>query len=313
MSKPLVIVNCSSRKRTAPRDELQARNLAAGPADEVASVWSACLERAETVLPAAELYCGRNFAEARKAASDCCASLYILSAGLGLVHADDRIPSYDLTVTPGSPDCIFSRIVHPCSAQEWWDVGAARSPFSRGLSATVEGRGPAERLVLLALPGNYLRMVEHELLRLPERLLSRVRLFSGAADVALPLRRVLMPYDGRLNGGNSALPGTGTDFAARALADFTRWILPELPDADLEAHRGAVVRRLSSWAYNSRLIRERHTDEQLSALITEHWNEAGRSASRMLRYFRDELGIACEQARFSRLFARAQGGVETAP
>ena len=122
----------------------------------------------------------------------------------------------------------------------------------------------------------------------------------------------LMPYDGRLNGGNSALPGTGTDFAARALADFTRWILPGLPDADLEAHRGAVVRRISSWAYNSRLIRERHTDEQLSALITEHWNEAGRSASRMLRYFRDELGIACEQARFSRLFARAQGGVETA-
>ena len=149
-------------------------------------------------------------------------------------------------------------------------------------------------------------MVEHELLRLPERLLSRVRLFSGAADVALPLRRVLMPYDGRLNGANSALPGTGTDFAARALADFTRWILPELPDADLEAHRGAVVRRLSSWAYNSRLIRERHTDEQLSALITEHWNDAGFSASRMLRYFRDELGIACEQARFARLFARAQ-------
>ena len=68
MSKSLVIVNCSSRKRTAPCDELQARNLPAGPADEVASIWSACLERAETALPAAELYCGRNFAEARKAA-----------------------------------------------------------------------------------------------------------------------------------------------------------------------------------------------------------------------------------------------------
>ena len=131
--------------------------------------------------------------------------------------------------------------------------------------------------------------------------------------MALPLRRILMPYDGRLNGRNSALPGTGTDFAARALADFTRWILPELPDADLNAHREAVVRRISSWAYNSLVIRERHTDEQLSALISQHWNDAGRSASRMLRYFRDELGIACEQARFSRLFARAQGGVETAP
>ena len=32
-------------------------------------------------------------------------------------------------------------------------------------------------------------------------------LFSGAADVALPLRRILMPYDGRLNGGTALCRG----------------------------------------------------------------------------------------------------------
>ena len=64
---------------------------------------------------------------------------------------------------------------------------ARRDPLSPAdCRRQLKSRGPAERLVLLALPGNYLRMIEHELLRLPERLLSRVRLFSGAADVALP-------------------------------------------------------------------------------------------------------------------------------
>ena len=93
-----------------------------------------------------------------------------------------------------------------------------------------------------------------------------------------------------------------------------------LPGGSFPSCRMRTSRRIAERSFDvlarghttQRLIRERHTDEQLSALITEHWNEAGRSASRMLRYFRDELGIACEQARFARLFARAQGGAETA-
>ena len=48
MSAPLFIVSCSKTKTISPARDLRARELVAGPADEVASVWSACLERAET-------------------------------------------------------------------------------------------------------------------------------------------------------------------------------------------------------------------------------------------------------------------------
>jgi hypothetical protein len=60
-------------------------------------------------------------------------------------------------------------------------------------------------------------------------------------------------------------------------------------------------------------VRERHTDEQLIALIRENRDRHGSSASRMLRHFRNGMGIACEQRRFAELFARAQTEMDTAP
>lgn len=159
MSAPLFIVSCSKTKTISPARDLRARELVAGTADEVASTWSACLHRAEPVALASQLYGGRNFAEALKAARISRASIYIVSAGLGVVHSDDRLPSYDLTLAPGSPDCILSKIIHPCSAQEWWDVGAGGSRFSRGFSAVVEECKRTDRLLLVGLSRSYLLMI----------------------------------------------------------------------------------------------------------------------------------------------------------
>ena len=39
----------------------------------------------------------------------------------------------------------------------------------------------------------------------------------------------------------------------------------------------------------------------LSSKMREHWDAVGGSSSRLLRLFRDDLNIACEQGRFAAL------------
>ena len=308
MRRALVVTSCSNRKRIAPSPELRARNLASGPSEAIAKNWHSLLACSESAARASELYCGRSFALARGAADALSAPLYIISAGVGLVHADDLIPPYSLTVAPGSPDNVLAKITSPCSAREWWKACSEQSSNGRQLGRTLESADLSRVLLLMALPGTYLRMIDQELLQLPDAALSRIRIFSGAPphDFPEPVRSLIMPYDARLDGKDSPAPGTLSDFAARALADFAQWILREFPDANVEEHRAAVARRLQSWAYAASPARERLTDERLIALIRANWTQAGTSASRMLRYFRDEMGIACEHGRFAHLFATVQ-------
>src|SRR5207248_2963741 len=154
MPAALIVTTCSNRKRIAPLHGLRARDLAVGTPHEVADSWASRLAHAKAAAQAKELYCGRNFAEARNTARDLRAPLYVVSAGLGLVSAEDVIPSYALTVSPGSPDSIHARISPGCSAQEWWDLGASRSPFSRNVLSTLLSPKTSEGLVLVALPGS---------------------------------------------------------------------------------------------------------------------------------------------------------------
>src|SRR5436190_130322 len=65
--------------------------------------------------------------------------------------------------------------------------------------------------------------------------------------------------------------------------------------ASVASSRGLVC------AAPARVARARHDDESLRALLHQHWEAAGGSSSRLLRLFRDQLHIACEQGRFATL------------
>jgi hypothetical protein len=57
----------------------------------------------------------------------------------------------------------------------------------------------------------------------------------------------------------------------------------------------------------------RVTDEEIVVLIREHWSAAQAQSTRMLRLLRDDLGVACEQGRFSRLFRRVRSQMGFVP
>jgi hypothetical protein len=110
-----------------------------------------------------------------------------------------------------------------------------------------------------------------------------------------------MPYDDRLDGPASPIKGTRSDFAGRALRHFSDFILPGAEGGAPDHHSRAVRKAMEEWPFPSMVERRRLTDEEILSLLNEHWEAARGSTSALLRLFRDQLNVACEQGRFAAL------------
>ena len=77
--------------------------------------------------------------------------------------------------------------------------------------------------------------------------------------------------------------------------------LPVLPDGDVETHQDWVQRALESGHPPCRFERPRMNDFEILAII-ERYLPQTTGVGRLLRVLRDEEHVACEQARFSRLY-----------
>lgn len=302
----IVLTSCGKRKSCDPSPALRAGALPAGGPASVAKAWAGRVAAARTRIPARQLYQGRAFREAELAARPIAAEVYIISAGLGLVRADDPIPAYSLTVASG-PDNILSRIEmsHPLLASIWWRelTATSQSPSFEGLFAGCAG------FVLLAAGRSYLSMISQELASLCASDRQRLRLFTAGSRDSIPddLQCMTMPYDRRLE----ALPGragTLSDFAQRALRHFVEVILPVSPEGDVAAHAAAVGAALEGVQPPVRKRGKSVGDDEIARLIRAYWDHANGKSAAMLRLLRDSLGIACEQKRFKKLFAAARSG-----
>jgi hypothetical protein len=160
----------------------------------------------------------------------------------------------------------------------------------------------------VALPGTYLDLATCDLASLVQQAPDRVRIFTRSDPRAIDaqLRAAIMPYDARLDGPHSPLPGTLADFAQRALRHFAETVLASSPNGDLEQHQKGVLRSLGRWARPQSPTRPRQSDEEIRHLISRNWSAVGGRSGRMLRVLRDDLGVACEQARFAALFGEVK-------
>lgn len=264
----------------------------------VETAWSNVAASLTARRSARDLYGGRGFGLAREAAAMASAELYVISAGLGLVHADRAIPSYGVTVSERGDEAIARRIAGRFDPASWW-ASVSRTPYSERLdNVAARHRG----LLLVVMTAPYAAMVGTQLAALPEEALARLRLFGHGIAAALPkvLSRAVMPYDARLN---AALPGTRTDFAQRALRHFCENVAT---DGSLDATESAeeVRNRLAEHVAPTVRVRPRRSDEEMVTLITGHL-ERTTGVGRIRRLVRDSDGLACEQARFSRLYRLA--------
>ncbi|EKM5744673.1 TPA: DUF6884 domain-containing protein [Enterobacter roggenkampii] len=110
--------------------------------------------RGSPPMTASELYTGQHWSRAAAAAARSGAEMWILSAGLGLLHVSDPVVPYEAT---------FSTM--PFCHRTHWELLTTRPPSERrctSLKTLMQAR-PDDRFVVAASP-LYLRAVESDLL-----------------------------------------------------------------------------------------------------------------------------------------------------
>jgi hypothetical protein len=291
-----IVTNCSARKSVPADSRLSARTLRRGTADEVAEEWAGRIRDAKQWMPAARLYQGRGISEAKLAAEIAQYPLHIVSAGLAFLRDSDLVPPYNLTVSEGMTDSIQGKI-SGYKPKEWWSALHSAHVSQRSLGGWITSL--RDTLFVFALTPNYISLISGELNRLPDKELERIRFTGLRTKSELPdaLKALVMPYDRRLNGRDSPVRGTESDFPQRAARHFAS-LLQDCRRTASAAHHAKMVRNaIDGWRYEIKETRLRLNDMELRCKIKEMMG-AGLRWTVALRVLRTELKLACEQNRF---------------
>jgi hypothetical protein len=294
----LVISNCSNRKRISSVSPVCVRDLHAGKVRVVANQWVQALKRQPICTPLTDVYCGRSFSEALISAKMLEATFLVVSAGLGLVNARTSIPTYGATVTSASHDNVLTKLTDG-NAASWWRVINEISPFAAPLETELFD------LILIAVSRPYFALLQLTLENLSAIERKKVRLFLSMSDTELPtsLCEFLMPYGNRFDHSHSPIPGTKSDFTQRAMRHFATLIVASnAKDESAFQHAQRVESELKTLSTPIRPVRKKLPNSEIGVLIERHWDDCDGGSTRMLRYLRDVLGVACEQKRFQHLF-----------
>ena len=297
---PIVVTSCTTRKRATTPPVVPAGGTRSESLSVFAKRWLSRLEKASRTTTAGELYVGRSIAEVKRVTHTLKTEFYVVSAGLGLVHESAPVPNYDLTVASGQGLLADALQNSRESAAHWWRLLAEHSGHRTPVADMVDKTNP--RIVLLALPSNYLGLVSDDLTAIATEAQQRLRIFTseaGLRKIPQELAHCVLPYDERLE-SVSGFDGTRADFPQRALRHFVlklRGHTLTLADA-----RSAVHQALGGLQPRTVPVRAKRTDDQIIDLIRRHWTTYSGNSARLLRVLRDQEFVACEQSRFRDLW-----------
>lgn len=289
-----IVTSCTQRKARVNSKVDLARLPPVLKVQELASAWLDVVSEASRELPANQMYRGRSIADVTASASVVESSWFVISAGLGLVASNEKIPAYECTVATGS-ELNFRLKTAGATTADWWSAITSLQP--RPLSRLI-----SQTPTLLALPSSYLQMVHDDLAEVSTSESKHLRIFTstaGARVVPSHLVNCVMPYDDRLE-AVEGYAGTRSDFAQRALRHFVESLgATALP---VKEARSRVSIALEGRVSPVRLTGRRMSDEEIQRVLTDQWRRHAGSSTRLLRYLRDEAGICCEQKRFRKLW-----------
>lgn len=302
-----IVAACTDRKRSSGHEPVRLRDIPAGP--DRARRWVEALAAAQAKMPAQELYVGDHWSVVRslpelaeKAGFD--ATLWVASAGYGLVRADQPVAAYSATFSSGHPDSVARGGGGTEALQAWWrslshafEAGPGGRSFRNIASDTPDGRW-----LVVGSPA-YIHAMEPQLADLPS-VENRCLLVTGSPgprDVRLLTSwlvsdAVLQPQLG------GAMPALHARVARHLLQ-----LLPDTATLTKEWAKGVLEgERLKSPGY-TRPDRERGNDDEVKAFIRASLAKDDRAShTALLRAYRT-AGRACEQSRFRALFVSVAG------
>jgi len=302
-----IVVTCTNRKRRPVPLTLQLRRTTGARTIQRASRWVQRLTASHLdTVRAEDLYAGEHWDIARglaDLASNGFArpTLWIVSAGWGLIPIGAAIRPYSATFSTRHPDSVSDN-AH--GAQDWWSAladwegptpGAARS-----LTSLVADH-PRDR-VLLVLSQPYFAACANDLREVITTAKdSTISIIAAGVTPQPAFAAWQLPADARLQ---HHVGGTLGSLNVRVAADL---LTAGLTDHDAMSRH--LRRRLTAAPDIPTYERRRLADDDVITFIcARRATNTNQSRTSLLRELRDE-GMACEQSRFAELFATATRSV----
>ena len=214
---------------------------------------------------------------------------------MGLIQSTELVPSYSLTISPGHEVSIQNFIAEKIDPSDWWEK-VVTSDFSIPHLSQLADESD---LLLVSLTSPYVRMLSSQLRELGRR----VMIFTGDHSILdrYGLSSKSSPYTNAFDGRNCPVPGTKGDFAQRIHSDFISRL--RAAEMDLEVAIKSVKNDMIDWVAPERKINKRLCDAEILHLIKRHKVKFSDIGS-LHKFFRHDLGVACEQKRFSNLYRK---------
>lgn len=299
----------------SPAPALTLRTVLSRTPESRAKAWITRLASASgDPLPAASLYAGDHWHVVRSIHEDAVrtkrpVSVWICSAGYGLIPFAGKVAPYAATFAPNHPDSVTCGVGNGEASgarRGWWRALASWAgpapPAPRTIKELV--REHVSSFLLAAASPHYLDAMSDDLQEAAALLgPGRLAVFSAGSDSHPTLGKYLVPCDARLQ---AVLGGALNSLNVRCLryAFTDRW----KRGLELTALQGIFSRLLRKQPERKAADRRALSDEEVCAFIRKALaKEPGARPTPLLRVLRDS-GCACEQGRFSELFRRVEGG-----
>ena len=235
------------------------------------------------------LYNGNGFKRISKILDN--KEFFVVSAGLGLLSSKTKIPSYEASVKHFKEKIGVQNGVK-FDYTSWWKFLCSTKYSLPSISSLVSDKD----LILISVSSEYLKLIYEDLLQVKSRLI----IFTGFNDqnVLKSLSQYMSPYTENFDGPDGVLRGTNRDFSQRCHADFlTRYNKFNSIGQTLES----IEVDMKKWRSPVKHKNKKTTDEEIVKLIKKYIPSYNNYRD-LLRYFRYDLKIACEERRFKNLF-----------
>lgn len=319
MGRPIdLVVTCTDRKVLEPEAVLRVRSLPKTAGIPLVGTWAQRLAAAPRHHVARDLYQGEMWscaldleAATVRLRGRAAVRLWVVSAGFGLVSADDDIASYGATFASPAPDFVGGDAVgmdSTAAVQDWWQ-GLINLPTAVGPRSLEELARGAEGDVVIVLSNSYVRACLGDLAR-AVRANDAVTVISPSAQRFAQLRDAAPPFDARLLTTDEDRAGG----LQRPIANGTRMslnlraarLLIEHCGSDA-VHRDVASRYLSQLTAAQPPLRQftgdAQTDGEVTRFIVHALSQGPVSKTALLQRLR-AIGMQCEQKRFGRLYSQ---------
>lgn len=256
------------------------------------------MDKSREMSPAREVYAGdywRKIIDTEKTLKGQC-SLWVISAGMGLIHADTQIPNYSATFAGKNEDSVGQDIA---GKHAWWQllVNWRRKKSSIGTISDLAKQNP-DAVFLVAISATYLAFIMDDLAEVRQILSSPDNLMVICSGVHSnkKLGDSLLPVDARFQ---PLVGGARTSLNSRIVLHFAKEFKDKKITAkSLRNYLSAVGKNLNSLVVYDR---KKMSDNDLFDFIKNESKGKKSSASSLLKKLRAE-GFACEQKRFSNIY-----------